>query len=375
MPVIRRPFPVSGPGSDLGCADRTLTQAVRLALTSDDGAELDVQDWDAVLERLWVHRLGGLVWPVLARRGPPPEAERWMRQYRSVTSRMNGGNLLAMRAILPRLDSEGVPALAFKGPVLQSLAYGDMFHRPASDLDLLVRPQDFGRAGRVLGQLQYRLADSCRTLWWTAGLGEQHYRSGPSGDTTIDLHHRVQQPGCPLPKHPEAFLDQRRTIVVAGQPVPTLSIVHTLLLSAMSCVKALHHREPAARYALDLAALGRGLDPEGWRRVNHEARRQGLRATLDLALRVARLLGGRDLLAAAAQTPVLTRTSDATLMQMALNPDAPGIDWPRRRSLLFALYDRKLEYPAGLAAMVGSDLLRQASERALSRPGRAAEPE
>lgn len=344
-------------------------QAARLALTRDDGAELPVREWGALLERLWLHRLGGLVWPVLARRGPPPEAEHWMQRYRSVTSRMNGGNLLAMRAVLPRLEREGVPVLVFKGPVLQSLAYGDMFHRPASDLDLLVRPQDFARAGRVLDQLQYRLADDCRTLWWTAGLGEQHYRGGRSGETTIDLHHRVQQPGCPLPKQPEAFLDERRTVVVAGQPVPTLSVVHTLLLSAMSCVKALHHREPAARYAIDLAALGKGLDAEGWRAVDEDARRQGLLSTLGLALRVTGLMVGRDILAGAPQAAVLTRTSDATLTQMALNPGAPGIDWPRRRSLLFALYDRKRDYPFGLAAMVGSDLLRQASETALATAG------
>jgi hypothetical protein len=58
--------------------------------------------------------------------------------------------------LLRRLEDEGVPALAYKGPALAVQAYGDLSLRSPSDLDLLVTPGDAPRALAVLADAGYR---------------------------------------------------------------------------------------------------------------------------------------------------------------------------------------------------------------------------
>lgn len=298
----------------------------------------------------------------------PPHIAQWFSAWQNMTTRWGGANLLTMRKILPQLEAAGIPVIVFKGAVLQQMAYGSMFHRPSSDLDLLVDLADFDRAGQLLAGVEYKLSPVCRSLWWKLGLGEQHFDSVDLAAVTLDLHHRVQQPGCPLPQHPARFFDQRHDVILAGQPVPTLSLVHSALLAAMSCAKALHHREPALRYILDLVALVHGPSRVPWRDIMLEAELQGLANTLRLATRGAKLILGPAVLPDAEHAAILTRVSDATLGEMIICPDDPSIVWPKRRDLLFNLVDRKSQFIADLAAMVGSDLLRRAAGTA--GPGR-----
>lgn len=372
MPAIDLPLtrPELQPASSIAYVkdDALLLRYARQALgfpADDHAGNRVVSDWEDFCDQMWLHRLGDLVWPALLSDGNAPlhDAQQWIGHFRNVTSRMNGANLLTMRRILPAFEAAGVPALAFKGPVIQQIAYGSTFMRPASDVDVLVKLSDFERAGQVLSGLGYTLADVCQSIWWKAALGEQHFLNAENvAATTVDLHHRVQQPGCPLPRHPSRLMAQSRDVVVAGRPIRTLSQNHTALHTAMSYVKALHHREPAARYAIDLVALARGWSLEDWRDLEREAREQGLQNTLALTVRACGLMLGADSLPAGPAARVLDGTTDSTLVRMTLRPGDPAIDWPRRRALLHALYDNKLAYPFGLAAMVGSDLLRQAAE-------------
>lgn len=318
-------------------------------------------DWSQVPTLIYDHRLGNLVAEAIRCLGdavPGYVADR-VANFRAITSRMNGNNLLTMRRVVPEFEKAGLSFVVFKGPLQQQQIYGSLFVRPSSDLDLLVAPADFGRSGPLLHRSGYVLAKECRSIWWRAGLGEQHFQSAGSAAVTIDLHHRLQQPGCPLPADPGTFLEQREPVVIAGQSLPSLSPVHTQLLSAMSLVKALHHREPCARYAIDLWALGRRHDADHWDRVRAEAGRQGLTNTLELALRGARLLFPDETSLPMSSGTVLPEVDDRCLATMILRPADPGLVWPRRRRLLEALTDRKRDYLSHLSLMIGSDLLRQ----------------
>lgn len=318
-------------------------------------------EWSRFGDLLAVHRLGGYLAPTvsLERDRIPPEVQRTVLRFRDVTTRFNSANLMTMRRVLPRLDAAGVQTLVFKGPVIQWMAHADLFLRPSSDVDLLVGYDDLRRAHDVLTDLGYELSAVCRSLWWKIGLGEQHFAGPDRSAVTVDLHHRVQQPGCPLPRRMDRLFDHGTTVTIGGQAIQTLSPVHSALLAAMSFVKALHHREPAARYLIDLVALVRHPAHMSWSDLVQEARCQGLANTLALAVRAVTVLIGPDVLPGTAGGPVLGTVSDDTLLRMTLTPDDPTIAWPRRRHLLFALQDRKSGYPVGLAAMVGSDLLRR----------------
>lgn len=326
-------------------------------------------DWPEIMSQLYAHRLAALVWPALAPFAAdiPSESLRQFEAFRALTSTMNAANLLTMRRVVPAFEAAGVAVVAFKGPVLQQMAYGSVFVRPSSDLDLLVAGRDFHRAAAILEQEGYALAAQCRSLWWRACLGEQHFLNPSVAAVTVDLHHRVQQPGAPMPRDISAFVKEGGAQRIGGSAVPTLSHHHAVLLSAMSFVKALHHREPAARYLVDLIALSRKLTPEQAERLGSEARRQGLVATVALAGRGARLLGGAGL-PIEPESDVLPAVPDRVLMDMIMRPDHPEVEWPRRRTLLRALFDRGRDYPAGLSFMVGSEAMRLVLEPRRSAP-------
>lgn len=58
-----------------------------------------------------------------------------------------------MNRVLDVLQSRGITALPYKGPVLAQLLYGDIAARQYADLDILIRAADFEPAKKALGDL------------------------------------------------------------------------------------------------------------------------------------------------------------------------------------------------------------------------------
>lgn len=321
--------------------------------------------WPGLLRQLVHHRLAGLVWPVIARDADrlAPEVKAYLAGFRDLTTRMNGANLITMRRLLPAFEESAIPVAIFKGPLIQQAAYGDLFIRPSADVDLLVHPHDFDRAAKLLEEKAYRLAPQCRSLWWRAFLGERHFLPTRVGEVTVDLHLRLQQPGAPLPRLAGVFLEQRRADLVAGRPLPVLSLPHQALLCAMNFVKALHHREPAARYVIDLIALYRRMTTAEIEVVADEADRQGLRRSLAVTQRAGRTLLGNLPGAPQPGGAVLEDVPDMQFRALILRPEDPRTLWPKRRRLLLGLCDDPLEAPGALIFMFGGELARRLLER------------
>ena len=56
------------------------------------------------------------------------------------------------------MKTHDIEALAFKGPTLSQMAYGDITLRQYSDLDILVDEKEIFKAGSVLAQHEYDAA-------------------------------------------------------------------------------------------------------------------------------------------------------------------------------------------------------------------------
>ena len=175
--------------------------------------------------------------------------------------------------------------------------------------------------------------------------------------TTVDLHHRTQQPGCPAPREADAFLSSPASVMVGGMKVPTLSRSDTILLSCMSLVKALVHKEPAGGHVCDIAAGLAGHSPEEVAQLAREADRQGLRNTLGLGLRSARLLLGLDTrMEAGGAYRGQEDVADADLLGMILRPWSSGIRWHRRSRMLWDLCDNELAYLKEICWKIAAEL-------------------
>ncbi|TIV62893.1 MAG: hypothetical protein E5V89_32465, partial [Mesorhizobium sp.] len=224
-----------------------------------------------------------------------------------------------------------------KGPLQQQLLYGDHFMKPSGDVDILVSPAGFSAAREALRSAGYEVAGKSRSVWWVRFLGEQHMvRDDGVRAATVDLHHRLQQPGSPSPRDIDGFLRRRREVTVAGAAMPLISASDMLLLSCISVAKAFFNREPCAGYVCDVRAAASRLSEAEQQKVLDHAAGQGLADTLLLGLRAADvLLGGTATLLSDRAVRILARIDNADLFHMVIAPWLSSLRWPQRRTVLW----------------------------------------
>ena len=170
------------------------------------------------------------VFPLLSRHLPDFEdriPKTVQEELRHRTRKQAAHILVRMRAlleILTLLEAYDVPVLSFKGPVLGTLAYGDVVMRPFGDLDLWIPREDAHRVRALLVSMGYEdpreePGDALQERLRKA----KSYELIRSDDTLVELHwdflHPMHGP----------FLDPAevwsRSVVsrVSGQSVRTLS--------------------------------------------------------------------------------------------------------------------------------------------------------
>ena len=360
MPVSIAPIDELVP--DAGVEDQVLLRAIRACIlppTHNRPHPIPSGiDWAEVGKVAARNKMGMLLLRGLSRSaaGIPPDFRSALEEQQKATIHLNTRNLMTLRLVVSTLKANGVESVVLKGPCAQMLLHGDFFVKPSLDVDLLVSRRDFGKAGRMVADSGFAVAEECRSPWWTVFLGEQHFLAASRTLTTVDLHHRTQQPGCPAPREAGAFLSRPASIMVGGMKVPTLSRSDTILLACMSLVKALVHKEPAGGHVCDIAAGLAGHSPEEVAQLAREADRQGLRNTLGLGLRSARLLLRLDAHVDGAERPVMKDVADADLLGMILRPWSSGIRWHRRSRMLWDLCDNESAYLKEISWKIAAEL-------------------
>lgn len=296
----------------------------------------------------------------------PAELSGWLDGYRRRTMSMNAACIGDSMAIDRVLRESGVDFVFVKGPLQQHLLYGDHFMKPSGDVDILVSPTGFAKARDALRAIGYEVAGKSRSVWWVRFLGEQHMvREDGARVSTVDLHHRLQQPGSPSPRDTDGFLRRKREVEVAGAAMPVIAAADTLLLSSISVAKAFFNREPCAGYVCDVRASAGRLSEAEQQMVLDHAARQGLADTLLLGLRAADvLLGAAGTLLSDRATRVLVRIGNADLFHMVIAPWLASLRWPQRRHVLWELCGREpVRYLAEAGWAASADLSRRIFER------------
>ncbi|MDX8526574.1 nucleotidyltransferase family protein [Mesorhizobium sp. MSK_1335] len=296
----------------------------------------------------------------------PPELLGWLDGYRRRTMSMNVACLGDSMAIDRVLRDRQVDFVFLKGPLQQHLLYGDHFMKPSGDVDILVSPASFAAAREALRTIGYEVAGKSRSVWWVRFLGEQHMvREDGARASTVDLHHRLQQPGSPSPRDTDGFLRRKRQVEVAGAAMPITSAADTLLLSSISVAKAFFNREPCAGYVCDVRASASRLNEAEQQTVLDHAAEQGLADTLLLGLRAADvLLGAAGTLLSDRAARILARIDNADLFHMVIAPWLASLRWPQRRHVLWELCGREpVRYLAEAGWAASADLSRRIFER------------
>ncbi|TGT60840.1 hypothetical protein EN813_024530 [Mesorhizobium sp. M00.F.Ca.ET.170.01.1.1] len=367
-----------------GCADEVafVQACLRLFFTPGAGpagsAEMPAPAISAtrVADVARLNKVAVFVLKALARApaaATPPELPAWLDRYRRRTVSMNAACIGDSIAIHQVLRERQVDFVFLKGPFQQQLLYGDHFMKPSGDVDILVPPAGFIAARQALRSAGYEIAGKSRSIWWVRFLGEQHIvRHDGARPSTVDLHHRLQQPGSPSPRDTDGFLRRRRQVEVAGASMPVISACDTLLLSCISVAKAFFNREPCAGYVCDVRASASRLSEAEQQEVLDHAAAQGLTDTLLLGLRAADvLLGAADTLLSDRAKRILARIDNADLFHMVIAPWLASLRWPQRRTMLWELCGREpVRYLAEAGWAASADLSRRIFERPAAEPTR-----
>jgi len=271
-------------------------------------------DWERMLQLVDHHRLVPQVYGTLSAFShlvPTRQLDALRSRYQE-----NARNALWFTAELQRilscLESAGIPALPYKGPVLAKTLYGEVTQRQFNDLDILIRPADVPRAKAALLALGCpcgpELGPQQEPAYIDSGCGYVFH--SPAGRNLLDLQWRIVPRFYSIDFDVADFLkradelDLETQTMEDGRPRPSVytryglsRLVRTLRaedLLLVLCVHAAKHVWIQLSWLCDIAQLTSSqlLD---WNAVQDEARRLGIERILNLNLLLAHKLLGSAL--------------------------------------------------------------------------------
>jgi Uncharacterised nucleotidyltransferase len=275
-----------------------LSQSKRLAtMVSED------IDWEKVIQMGVDHRVMPLLYQTLQTvcPGAVPKIilHRLQELFRSNATR-NLFLVSELLKLLKLLESCGISAISFKGPVLAVCAYGNLSLRQHHDLDILVRKSDIFRAKRVLLSNGYQLFPKMTQEQEDARLQSHHaFVFLPEHPTySVDLHWAVAQPHHASRLDQEMLWERVESVSLGGNSVVTFRPEEMVLVLSMHGSK---HCWQQLGWICDIAQLVRWRPDLDWKRVVCEADKAGCMKGLLVALGLAKSLGAMNLPAKVSQ--------------------------------------------------------------------------
>jgi putative nucleotidyltransferase-like protein len=199
------------------------------------------------------------------------------------TRSRNHALFAAVASVVRALTAEGIRTMVLKGWPLAELYYEDIGLRPMSDVDLLVRRTDAGRASLILRRLEWSPQDDvtpsfARTrhgVTFTNGSGQQ-----------CDLHWWIFEEYCP-PSLDEDVWASSTAVDLSGAstrvPAPADLFLHVCIHGAKWA------RTPGIRWVADAVLMLRAGQID-WHRLVSQAERRGFVLRLRQSLGYLRVL-------------------------------------------------------------------------------------
>jgi Uncharacterised nucleotidyltransferase len=172
--------------------------------------------------------------------------------------------------LLHLFETQQIPAIAFKGPVLAASVYGNLALRQFSDLDILIHKPHVAKARELLISQGYRpqfdLNDSQEAAFVRSYSAQCFVRD--DGKVVVDLHWTMTSRDFGFPLEPERLWEDTETISLAGREIRTLSQENLLLFL---CVHGGKHGWERLGWICDIAELIRRGKGMNWTTVMDQA--------------------------------------------------------------------------------------------------------
>jgi hypothetical protein len=272
-------------------------------------------DWAYLLREAQRHRIMPLLFWQLNSCAPEAVPKGVLDELRNRFFSNSVRNLLLARELLELLDlieSNGIRTIAFKGPTLAVVAYGNLALRDFADLDVIVHREDVLKAKELLIALGYRPQHQLTRAQEEAFLHyeREHTFSHAANGTLVELHWEVTWRAFSFALNGESLWRHLERVPLGGGTVLTFSPTDTLLVL---CVHGAIHLWWRLGWIYDVAWLLQTNKELDWERLEQQATAQSGRRMLHLGLFLA-----NDLLGANIPAEVLHRTqADKGVMELA----------------------------------------------------------
>jgi hypothetical protein len=190
--------------------------------------------------------------------------------------------------ILNLLEEREVSAIPYKGPVLATVAYGNLALREFGDLDLLVRKDDALKARKVLTSLGYSPPHRMAQAQEAAFLKYDRQFSLMRDDgCVVELHWTVAPRAIYFVLDPEYLWKRVERVALGGGTVASFSPEDLFLIL---CVHGSAHQWERVGWICDIAELIRVSKNLDWERLVKRAKALKCRRMLLLGLLLANTL-------------------------------------------------------------------------------------
>ncbi|MFC0216448.1 nucleotidyltransferase family protein [Paenibacillus chartarius] len=229
----------------------------------DRSAPLPAEEafYRGALMEIEAHAVASQLYWLLKQEGKLEKTPGFFR--RGLKERFNAGLYLNLfvkseqEAILAKLEAAGVEVIPLKGVNFAQSYFGHIGARATTDIDLLVQPQDRGKAAACVRELGFNVEEARADghFHWSFSKPLPH---SPI-PLTVELHWDLLRPGSSsLPLEP--FWEEARCMP-GYRHVKELSPYHTFY---MICLHGWRHSMDSMKYVLDIArmvaVLGDDLD-------------------------------------------------------------------------------------------------------------------
>lgn len=208
-----------------------------------------------------------------------------------------------LEELLQHFSEQNIEVMSLKGPLLASAIYGSETLRLCNDLDLLVRPEEYGGARTLLLNLGFVACEAddyhCRFL---------------RREIPVELHFAIAKPRY-FPFDLDSIWNRSRPEIFHGQPVRTMSEDDLILYL---CSHGLKHGFSRLIWILDVAMALQHLSQYSYEDVARRAREQDMEPWLFIGCEVVRsmfpqlLPGAMDAVISASPTAGIRAREAAT---------------------------------------------------------------
>jgi len=196
--------------------------------------------------------------------------------------------------IIQLLEKNNIEALAFKGPALSQMAYGDITLRQYSDLDILVDEKDLYKAGEIISSNNYipdvelDFLTNEALLDVSSDLGFRHEKN----NTYIELHWKLFRKKLSVTLDGLNVRSNPSIVKIQGKEIKTLQ---SDLLLVYLCAHGSKHMWERIEWIVDVDRLIVNLNSIDWDMVWHYAKEMHSVNTLLLGLSLCKELFGTDI--------------------------------------------------------------------------------